>query len=43
MSENKSEFNWTFCQLLKWKPQLHESLIIEGATEKVFKINFTQQ
>jgi len=26
MSENKSVFNWTFCQLLKCKTQWHESL-----------------
>ncbi len=25
--ENKSVFNWTFCQLLKWKTQLHKNTI----------------
>ncbi len=26
VSENKSVFNWTFCQLLKWKARLHGSI-----------------
>ena len=34
MSENKSVFIWTFCQLLKWKIQLHKRMnhLIEKAS-----------
>ena len=29
LSENKSVFNWAFCQLLKWKTQLQENMTIQ--------------
>jgi hypothetical protein len=34
MSENKSVFNWTFCQ---WKTQLHETYFCPTATDEVKK------
>jgi hypothetical protein len=34
MTENKSAFNWTFCQFLKRKTQFHEILIEKIAVVK---------
>jgi hypothetical protein len=32
LSKNKSVFNWTFCQLLHLKTQLHESRLAQEQT-----------